>query len=30
MTRDFGWDRVAETYLDIYRRAIEHAAARSA
>lgn len=24
MARDFGWDRVAETYADIYARAIRH------
>jgi starch synthase len=28
MARDFGWDRVAERYADIYRRAIGHAAER--
>ena len=28
MARDFGWDRVAERYLDIYVRAIAHAAGR--
>ena len=28
MQRDFSWDRVAERYLDIYTRAIAHAAER--
>ncbi len=28
MARDFGWDRVAERYLEIYVRAIAHAAGR--
>lgn len=30
MARDFGWDRVAEKYLDIYSRAIAHRAGRVA
>jgi len=30
MTRDFGWDRVAETYLALYAQAITHAASRRA
>jgi starch synthase len=28
MAQDFGWDRVAESYLDIYTRAIAHRGAR--
>ncbi len=27
MARDFGWERAVDTYLDVYRRALAHAAA---
>jgi starch synthase len=27
MSRDFGWERVVESYLDVYRQALAHAAA---
>jgi glycogen synthase len=27
MARDFSWERSVDTYLDVYRRALVHAAA---